>query len=138
MLTQWYHPTLEIILMPIIQKGINVLAPSFFPFYFALVIPLNKNYNELKALNDEKPDNLIKTYDQLQMLIIDEILLINNRMLTFIDYKLCDIKQYTTNLWVALMLYWCIGDFYQASSIQDLWIFKLKTNAFNILGTIFW
>jgi hypothetical protein len=38
----------------IIQKGINVLAPSFFLFYFALAIPLNKNYNELKALNDEK------------------------------------------------------------------------------------
>ncbi len=38
------------------------------------------------------------------MLIIDEISLIGNRMLTFIDCKLCDIKQYTTNLWVALML----------------------------------
>jgi hypothetical protein len=46
----------------IVQKGINVLAPSFFPFYFALVIPLNKNYNELKALNDKNRDNLIKTY----------------------------------------------------------------------------
>jgi hypothetical protein len=72
------------------------------------------------------------------MLIIDEISLIGNRMLTFIDCKLCDIKQYTTNLWVALMLLWCIGNFYQASSIQDLWTFKLRTNALNILGTNFW
>jgi hypothetical protein len=36
------------------------------------------------------------------------------------------------------MLQWCIGDFYQTSSIQNLWIFKLKTNALNILGTNFW
>ncbi len=69
------------------------MAPSFFPFYFALAIPLNKKYNELKALSDEKRDNLIKTYDQLQMLIINEISLIGNIMLTFIDHKLCDIKQ---------------------------------------------
>jgi hypothetical protein len=46
----------------IIQKSINVLAPSFFLIYFALAIPLNKNYNELKALNDKNRDNLIKTY----------------------------------------------------------------------------
>ncbi len=69
------------------------MAPSFFLIYFALAIPLNKNYNELKALNDEKHDNLIKTYDQVQMLIINEIHFIGNRMLTFIDHKLCDIKQ---------------------------------------------
>jgi hypothetical protein len=34
----------------------------------------------------------MKTYDQLQMLIIDEIFLIGNKMLTFIDHKLHDIK----------------------------------------------
>ncbi len=30
------------------------------------------------------------------------------------------------------------SDFYQAPPIQDLWIFKLKTDEFNILGTHFW
>jgi hypothetical protein len=44
-------------------------------------IALNKNYNELKTLSDEKHDTLINTYDQLQMLIIDEISLVCNRML---------------------------------------------------------
>jgi hypothetical protein len=31
----------------------------------SLVIPLNKTFNELKALSDEKCDSLIKHYDQL-------------------------------------------------------------------------
>jgi hypothetical protein len=31
----------------------------------SFVIPLNKNFNELKALCDEKCDSLIKHYDQL-------------------------------------------------------------------------
>jgi len=61
--------------------------------HFTFAIALNKNYNELETLSDEKHDTLIKTYDQLQLLIIDEISLVCNRMLTFIDCKLCDIKQ---------------------------------------------
>ncbi len=32
--------------------------------HFTFVIPLNKNFNELKNLNDEKHKTLIKTYDQ--------------------------------------------------------------------------
>ncbi len=55
--------------------------------HFAFVVPLNKNYNEFKALSDEKHNILIKTYDQLQILIIDEISLIGNRMLTSIDHR---------------------------------------------------
>jgi hypothetical protein len=31
-----------------------------------------------------------------------------------------------------------ITDLYQVPSVQDLWIFKLKTDGFNILGTNFW
>jgi uncharacterized radical SAM superfamily protein len=51
-----------------------------------LPIPLNKNFNELKALSDEKHDNLIKHYDQLFLLIINEISLVGNRMLSFIEH----------------------------------------------------
>ncbi len=38
------------------------------------VIPLNKNFNEWKNLNDAKHKTLIKTYDRLWLLIIDEYL----------------------------------------------------------------
>ncbi len=39
-----------------------------------LEIPLNKKFNELKTLNDEKCESLIKNYDQLHLLIVDETL----------------------------------------------------------------
>jgi hypothetical protein len=37
--------------------------------------------NELKKLNDIKHNTLIKTYDQLWLLIIDEISLVGNKIL---------------------------------------------------------
>jgi len=40
----------------------------------------------------EKWNILIKYYDQLWLVVIDEISLFDNRMLTFIDLKLCVIK----------------------------------------------
>jgi len=52
--------------------------------YFALVIPLNKNLIELNALSDERWDIFIKTYDQLCLLVIDQVFLIVNIMLFFI------------------------------------------------------
>jgi len=84
---------------------------------------LNKNYNELKTLSDGKCDNLIKTYDQLQLVIVDEIPLVSNRMLSFIDRRLLVIKQvhekFMSGLDVIMITY-----FYQVSPIQDSWIFK--------------
>jgi hypothetical protein len=59
---------------------------------FVLAIPLNKSFNEFKALNDKKCDILINTYDQLQLIVIDGIFLVGNKMLTFIDRKLLIIK----------------------------------------------
>ncbi len=51
-------------------------------------IPLNKNFNELKALSDEKRDSLIRKYDQLHLLVIDEISLVGNIILSFIGPRL--------------------------------------------------
>jgi hypothetical protein len=45
-----------------------------------LVIPLYKNLTELNALSDERRNTLIKTYDQLYLLVINEIFLISNKM----------------------------------------------------------
>jgi ATP-dependent DNA helicase PIF1 len=105
--------------------------------HFALLILLKKKNNELKSLGDEKCDILIKTYDQLQMLVIDEISLVNNRMLTFIDYRLREIKQIHNKFMGGLDVI-MIGDFYQATLVQDLWIFKSRINGLNILGTHLW
>ncbi len=58
--------------------------------HLGLAIPLHKS---LKTLNDEKCDTLIKTHDQLQSIVIGEISLVNNRILSFIDHKIHVIKQ---------------------------------------------
>ncbi len=57
------------------------------------VILLNKNFNELKTLNDEKHNTLLKKIDQLWLLIIDEISLLGNKILTFVDHKWWTIKK---------------------------------------------
>jgi hypothetical protein len=46
--------------------------------HFALAIPLNKNLTKLNALNDERRDTFIKTYDQFYLLVINEVSFINN------------------------------------------------------------
>ncbi len=71
--------------------------------HFALAIPLNKNYNEPKTLSDVK-----------QMVTIDEISLVGNIMLTFIDRKLHDIKQ-THNEFMDGLDVIMISDLYQTS-----------------------
>ncbi len=73
--------------------------------YSTLAIPLNKNYNELKALSDVN-----------QIVTINEISLIGNRMLTFINCKLRDIKQ-THNKFIGGLDVIMTSDFYQASPI---------------------
>jgi hypothetical protein len=98
---------------------------------------MKKIYNELKALSDEKRDTLIKTYDQLQSIIIGEIFLVNNRMLSFIVHRLHVIKQVHKEFMVGLDVV-MTTNFDHIMPIQYSWIFKLKTNKFDILGTNFW
>jgi len=71
------------------------------------------------------------------MLVIIEISLVGNKMLIFVDYKLVDIKETLKEFMGGLDVI-MTTDFYQASPIQDSWIFKSRTNGFNILGTNFW
>ncbi len=70
------------------------------------------------------------------MVTIDEISLIDNRMLTFIDHKLRDIKQ-THNEFMGGLDVIMTSDFYQASPIWNSWIFKSRIDELNILRTIF-
>jgi DNA replication protein DnaC len=51
-----------------IRKKINGIVIDY-----EFAIPLNHFFNELKSLNDEKFDTLIKTYDQLQLIMIDDV-----------------------------------------------------------------
>jgi hypothetical protein len=105
--------------------------------HLALAILLYKNFNELKALSDEKCNGLIKKYDQLNLLIIDGISLVGNIMLSFIDRRLQIIKQVHNQFMCGLNAIMTF-DFYQAPLIQYSWIFSSKNIGFNILASIFW
>ncbi len=117
-------------LKPIIMKLTYIGKVAFningTTIYSTLAIPLNKNYNELKALSDVN-----------QIVTINEISLIGNRMLTFINCKLRDIKQ-THNKFIGGLDVIMTSDFYQASPIWNSWIFKSRIDELNILGTMFW
>jgi len=84
----------------------------------ALTIPLNKNLTELNALSDERQDIFIKTYDQLCLFVINEVSLIDNSMLFFIDRKLRIIK-YVYNEFMGGLDVIMIGDFYQTPPIRN-------------------
>ncbi len=56
----------------------------------SLFIPLN--CKDLPSLSLEWLDNLVKKYDQLQLIVLDEISLIVKRILKFIDLRLRSIK----------------------------------------------
>ncbi len=115
------------------KVALNIHATTI---HLALVIPLNKKFNELKALSDEKCDSLIKHYDQLHLLIINEISLIDNKVLSFIDRRLQIIKQVHNQFMVGLDAI-MTDDFYQAPLICVSWIFSSKNIGFNILASIF-
>jgi hypothetical protein len=79
--------------------------------HFAFVIPLNKNLTKINALSDEKWKTFIKTYDQFFLLVIDEISLVGNKLLPFINCKLHILKQVHNEFMGGLDVI-TIGDFY--------------------------
>jgi hypothetical protein len=76
----------------------------------SLSIPFN--CKDLPSLSLEQLDNLVKKYDQLQLIILDEISLMGKRILKFIDLQLRSIKPIHTKFFKNLDVI-IIGDFYQ-------------------------
>jgi hypothetical protein len=78
-------------LKPKVMKLTYTKKNSFFiigtTIYFAFAIPLNHFLMNSK-IKWWKNDMLRRTYDQLQLVVINEISLVGNKILTFIDYKL--------------------------------------------------
>lgn len=77
--------------------------------YSSLSLPLNcKN---LPSLISERLDTLVKKYDQLQLLVLDEISLIGKRILKFTDLRLRSIKRLHTKFFGNLDVI-ITGDFF--------------------------
>jgi hypothetical protein len=62
----------------------------------SLFIPFN--CKDLPSLNSKWLDDLVKKYDQLQLIVLDEISLIGKKILKFIDFQLRLIKCIHTKL----------------------------------------
>ncbi len=80
--------------------------------HLGLVILLEKKNQWTKSIKWWKNDNLIKNYDQLHLLVVDEISLVGNIMLSSIDYRLWIIKQVHNQFMGGLDVI-IISDFYQ-------------------------
>jgi hypothetical protein len=82
--------------------------------HFEFAIALNKNLTKLNALSDERWDTFIKAYDQLCLLVTDEVSLVSNKMLRIIKQVH---NEYMGGLDIIMT-----NDFYQAPPIRDSWI----------------
>jgi DNA replication protein DnaC len=103
----------------------------------ALGIPLNKSLLELGGLSDERRDSFAKTYDQLRLLVIDEISLVGSRMFAMIDRRLRTIMRAHNNFMGGLDVI-VTGDLYQTPPVRDAWIFKSQSGGLNELAPNFW
>jgi hypothetical protein len=87
----------------------TIIHSSFF-------IPFN--CKDLPSLSSKRLDNLVKKYDQLQLIVLDKISLIGKRILKFIDIQLRSIKHIHTKFFGNLDVI-ITGDFYQVQPICD-------------------
>jgi len=115
---------------PLKPKVMKLTYTRFFLKYynntFCTYNTIKSIFNELKALNDEKHGTLIKPHDQLQLIVIDDFFLIDNKILTFIHCRLRVIKQVHNQFMGGLDII-MTGNLYQAALVRDSWIFKSKT-----------
>jgi hypothetical protein len=71
------------------------------------------------------------------LLVIYEVFLVGNKMLSFIDRRLCIIKQVHNEFMGGLDVI-MTGEFYQTPLVRDSYIFKPKTNTFNTIALNYW
>jgi len=88
-------------------------------------IPLN--FKDIPSLSLEWLDNLVKKYDQLQSIVLDEISLVGKIILKFTDFRLRSIKHIHTKFFGNFDVI-IVGDFYQVQPICDAWVFKINAN----------
>ncbi len=98
-------------------------------------IPLNCKY--LPSLNSKRLNNLVKKHDQLQLIVLNEISLIEKRILKLIDFQLRSIRRIHTKIFRNLDVI-IIGDFYQVQPIYDARVFKTNVNNIDSSVPNFW
>lgn len=76
-------------------------------------------------------------YGGLNLLVLDKISFINNKIFSFIDYRFKTIKQ-TYHHFFGTLDFISTSDLQQVLPIHDYWVFKPKQNSIDYLVEIFW
>ncbi len=103
--------------------------------HLTLSIPLNCKH--LPSLTSKNLNILSKTHSDFNLLVLDEISFIGNKIFSFIDYRLRAIKRTYHHFFGNLDII-IIGDLHQVPLTRDSWVFKPKWNSLNCLAKNFW
>jgi hypothetical protein len=96
-----------------------------------LSLPLN--YKHLQFLSIERLNSLSKTYDDLQLVVLNEVSLIGSKIFSFIDHHLRSIKHTHNHLFENMDVI-IIGDLYQAPLVRNNWVFQRKFDNIDALA----
>ena len=89
-----------------------------------------------KQLSDDKRNTLKTKYRDLSVLIVDEVSMVGNEMLTFLYHRLQEIKGNQEPFGgVHIVL---VGDLFQLRPVGDGWIFTNNSNDYASLGPNLW
>jgi hypothetical protein len=98
---------------------------------------VQQSLSNLPNLSSDSLNRLTCRYEQLQLVVIDEISLVGAKMFNVIDNRLRSIK-HIQNYFFGGVDVIMINDFYQTPLVKNSWIFqKIKDNV-NALTPIFW
>ncbi|KAJ8048374.1 ATP-dependent DNA helicase PIF1 [Holothuria leucospilota] len=101
----------------------------------ALQIPANQGY-DYKALTAERLNTLQAKYHNLKVIFIDEISMVGNKMLRFIDQRLQQIMG-TKKVFGGVSII-AVGDLFQLKPVRDGWIFNDLNTDYGPLATNLW
>ncbi|XP_070548510.1 uncharacterized protein [Ptychodera flava] len=101
----------------------------------AFKVPASQGY-KYKPLDSDKLNTLQAKYQNLSVVIIDEISMVGNQLFNFINLRLQQIKGNNQPFGGVSMI--TVGDLFQLKPVMDGWIFKDLTTNYGPLATNLW
>ena len=101
----------------------------------AFCIEPNKKL-KYKQLSDDKRNTLQTKYRHLNILVIDEVSMVGNEMLNFLNLRLQEIKCNKEHFGGVHIL--LVGDLFQLRPVGDGWIFANASSDYSSLGPNLW
>ena len=97
----------------------------------------HKKYNQLnQSMNSDELNTFRTKYRNLSVIIIDEISMVGNKMLNFIDSRLKELTGTSRPFGGKSII--AVGDLYQLQPVGDSWIFNDLSHGPQILATNLW